>query len=224
MLRLALLACLAAAAHADVLVEDTDEEHKRERPRMEPVLFEGSPCDDLVFRPIYEAGKELLAAAIEAVAAAKGSGVPVLINDRVDIALASGAAGAHLGQEDLDVTTARKILGPAAIIGATAKTPELAKRAVAMGADYIGSGAVYETSTKSSSCIGLEGLSAVCAAIHPVPVVGIGGIGHENARAVVEAGGAQGVAVVSAVFDAKDVQAATEALLQVMCAAKAARA
>ena len=169
-------------------------------------------------------GKELLAAAIEAVAAAKGSGVPVLINDRVDIALASGAAGAHLGQEDLDVTTARKILGPAAIIGATAKTPELAKRAVAMGADYIGSGAVYETSTKSSSCIGLEGLSAVCAAIHPVPVVGIGGIGHENARAVVEAGGAQGVAVVSAVFDAKDVQAATEALLQVMCAAKAARA
>ena len=122
------------------------------------------------------------------------------------------------------MSTTRRILGPAAIIGATAKTPELAKRAVAMGADYVGSGAVYQTATKSSSCIGLEGLSAVCAAIHPVPVVGIGGIDHGNARAVVEAGGAQGVAVVSAVFDTKDVQSATEALRQVMCAAKVAGA
>ena len=80
-----------------------------------------------------------------------------------------------------------------------------------MGADYVGSGAVYPTATKSSSCIGLEGLSAVCAAIAPVPVVGIGGITVDNAKPVVAAG-AKGVAVVSAVFDASDVAAATREL------------
>jgi len=92
---------------------------------------------------------------------------------------------------------------------------------VAAGADYIGSGAVYPTATKSSSCIGLEGLQAVCAAIRPTPVVGIGGIGHDNAAAVVVAGGAQGVAVVSAVFDAEDVEKATAALRLAVLAAKA---
>jgi len=160
-------------------------------------------------------GKELVLNAREAVSAAKGSNVPVLINDRVDVALASGADGVHLGQDDMDVTTARRLLGPNAIIGATAKTPELARAAVAMGADYVGSGAVYETATKSSSCIGLRGLSAVCEAIKPVPVVGIGGVEHSNAAEVIRAG-AQGVAVVSAVFGSKDVRSATEALLKVV--------
>ena len=146
--------------------------------------------------------------------------MPLLINDRVDIALACGADGVHLGQDDMDVATARQLLGPAAIIGATAKTPELARAAIAMGADYVGTGAVYETSTKSSSCIGLDGLGAVCAAIRPTPAVGIGGVEHANAAAVVRAG-AHGVAVVSAVFGADDVQAATAALKEIVAGAKA---
>ena len=154
------------------------------------------------------------ALAAQCVAAAAGSGVPVLINDRVDIALASGAAGVHLGQGDLDAATARRLLGPAAIIGVTAKTAALGRAAQAAGADYLGTGAVYPTATKDSSCIGLEGLQAVCAAVD-IPVVGIGGITLGNAAAVVEAG-AQGVAVVSAVFDAPDIAEATAALSRVV--------
>ena len=157
-------------------------------------------------------GRVLVTAAREAVRAAEGSGVPVVINDRVDVALASGAAGVHLGQEDMEVDAARRLLGADAIVGATAKTAELARAAVAMGADYVGSGAVYETTTKSSSCIGLAGLTKVCDAIAPVPVVGIGGVGLSNAPPVIAAG-AKGVAVVSAVFDAADVAAATRALV-----------
>ena len=84
------------------------------------------------------AGGALVAAAREAVAAARPSGVPLLVNDRIDVAMAAGAAGVHLGQEDVDVATARRLLGPHAIIGATAKTPALARAAIAMGADYIG--------------------------------------------------------------------------------------
>lgn len=147
--------------------------------------------------------------------AAAGSGVPVLINDRIDVALASGAAGVHLGQTDMDAATARSLLGPQKIVGVTAKTPELAREAVAAGADYVGCGAVYPTSTKDSSCIGLPGLAAVCAAIAPTPVVGIGGVVLANAAEVVGAG-AGGVAVVSAVFDVADVASATRALRRVV--------
>jgi len=148
------------------------------------------------------------------VAAAAGSGVPVLINDRVDIALASGAAGVHLGQSDLDAATARRLLGDGAIIGVTAKTAALGAAAAAAGADYLGCGAVYPTATKDSSCIGLDGLTEVCAAVD-LPVVGIGGITLSNAAAVVGAG-ARGVAVVSAAFDAADVAAATAELCRAL--------
>lgn len=139
----------------------------------------------------------------------------MLVNDRIDVALASGAAGVHLGQTDMDAATARSLLGPQKIIGVTAKTPEMAREAVAAGADYIGCGAVYPTSTKDSSCIGLSGLAAVCAAVAPTPVVGIGGVALANAAEVVGAG-AGGVAVVSAVFDTADVASATRALCRAL--------
>ena len=107
-----------------------------------------------------------------------------------------------------------------AIIGATAKTAALGRAAIERGADYVGSGAAYATATKSSSVIGLNGVAAVCEAIAPAPVVGIGGITLANALDVIAAG-AHGVAVVATLFDTADVEAATRGLAQVVAAAKA---
>ncbi|KAL1809547.1 hypothetical protein ACET3Z_026537 [Daucus carota] len=138
-------------------------------------------------------------------------GVPMLINDRIDIALACDADGVHVGQSDMPAHVARSLLGPQKIIGVSCKTPEQAHQAWVDGADYIGSGGVYSTNTKANnSTIGLDGLKTVCLA-SKLPVVAIGGIGLSNARSVVELGpeNLKGVAVVSALFDRECI--ATEA-------------
>ncbi|GAU24375.1 hypothetical protein TSUD_390840 [Trifolium subterraneum] len=130
-------------------------------------------------------------------------GVPLLINDRIDVALASDADGVHVGQSDMPAHVARTLLGPEKIIGVSCKTPEQAHQAWIGGADYIGSGGVYPTNTKANNrTIGLDGLTEVCKA-SKLPVVAIGGIGMSNARAVMELGvpNLKGVAVVSALFD-----------------------
>jgi hydroxymethylpyrimidine kinase/phosphomethylpyrimidine kinase/thiamine-phosphate diphosphorylase len=129
--------------------------------------------------------------------------VPLLINDRIDIALASDADGVHVGQTDMPVSTIRALLGPEKIIGVSCKTIEQAHRAWIEGADYIGCGGVYPTNTKrNNKTIGLDGLKTVCLA-SKLPVVAIGGINGSNARAVMEIGATnlKGVAVVSALFD-----------------------
>ncbi|PKI74854.1 hypothetical protein CRG98_004626 [Punica granatum] len=133
----------------------------------------------------------------------RSHGVSLLINDRVDVALACDADGVHVGQSDMPVRVARALLGPDKIIGVSCKTPEQAHRAWTDGADYIGCGGVYPTNTKANNkTIGLDGLKAVCLA-SKLPVVAIGGIGPSNAGAVMEIGAPnlKGVAVVSALFD-----------------------
>jgi thiamine-phosphate pyrophosphorylase len=139
--------------------------------------------------------------------------VPLIINDRIDVALAVGADGVHLGQGDISAAVARRLIGPDMILGVSAKTVEQAQRAVEDGADYLGVGAVYGTATKTDATnIGLDGFSQVRQSVD-LPVVAIGGIGlGERARAAMQAG-ADGVAVVSAVFDSADVQAATQSLV-----------
>lgn len=130
-------------------------------------------------------------------------GVPLLINDRVDVALACGADGVHVGQSDMSARVVRSILGPDKIIGVSCKTPEQAEQAYLDGADYIGSGGVYPTNTKENNLtIGLDGLKTVCLA-SKLPVVAIGGIGLSNAQEVMALGvpKLRGVAVVSALFD-----------------------
>lgn len=130
-------------------------------------------------------------------------GVPLLINDRIDIALACDADGVHLGQSDMPAHIARTLLGPGKIIGVSGKTPEQAHQAWIDGADYIGCGGVYPTNTKANNpTVGLDGLKAVCLASN-LPVVAIGGIGVSNARPVMalDAPNLKGVAVVSALFD-----------------------
>ncbi len=140
--------------------------------------------------------KEFLLRAIRLENAVRGSGVPLIINDRADIALLSGASGVHLGSEDIPVEKAREILGLQRIIGATAGSVQEAVRAQSAGADYVGAGAVFPTPTKAEApVIGLEGLREIKASVK-IPVVAIGGLTLETVVQVVEAG-ADGLAFVS---------------------------
>ena len=138
--------------------------------------------------------------------------VPLIINDRIDIALAVGADGVHLGQKDIPVGVARDLLGADKIVGATANTVELAKEAWHAGADYLGAGDVFGTTTKSDTKhITLDDLKAIRDAIE-IPVVAIGGVNDENI-ALLKPTGVDGAAVISAVVGQKDITAAAEKLI-----------
>jgi thiamine-phosphate diphosphorylase len=149
-------------------------------------------------------GKEIAAGELVAIADAVRAnleelGVPWFINDRVDVARLVEATGVHLGDEDLSIGDARALLGPQAVIGRTARTPESARDAAAAGADYLGVGTVYSGGSKPGvPVIGVDGLRSV-ARVSPVPVIAIGGIHSGNAAACIEAGAA-GVAVIGALF------------------------
>lgn len=147
-------------------------------------------------------------------------GALFLVNDRVDLALAVGADGVHLGQEDMPVAVARRLLGPAALIGGTCETEEEAQKAEAAGADYIGTGPVYATPSKADAGepYGPDVVRRVSGATR-LPVVGIGGIGLGGAAPVIEAG-ACGVSVISAVVGAPDPGRAARAILDEVQRAK----
>ncbi|XXH05094.1 hypothetical protein Hte_011518 [Hypoxylon texense] len=153
--------------------------------------------------------------------------VPLLINDRVDVALAVGCEGVHIGQDDLDLATARKILGKDAIIGVTASNIAEVEAAAKGGADYLGIGTVFATATKENtkSIIGVEGLQEILLKIAteewPVKTVCIGGINASNvSRVMWQSSGKgkslDGVAVVSAIMAARDPEAASKELLQLV--------
>ncbi|WP_434521797.1 thiamine phosphate synthase [Halorubrum sp. AS12] len=158
-------------------------------------------------RERYETGLRLRELTAEA-------GVPLLVNDRVDIAAAIDADGVHLGQSDLPVAVAREQLGEDAVVGVSASTVEQARVAEDAGADYLGVGAVYGTDSKDVSGdrngVGTERVAAVADAVE-VPVIGIGGIDASNAAPVVDAG-ATGVAALSAITAAADPESATAEL------------
>ncbi|CAD6268135.1 unnamed protein product [Miscanthus lutarioriparius] len=147
--------------------------------------------------------REFLEAAKACVEICKSSGVPLLINDRIDVALACNADGVHVGQSDMPAWEVRELLGPGKIIGVSCKTLAQAEQAWKDGANYIGCGGVFPTSTKENNpTLGFEGLKTVCLA-SKLPVVAIGGINAGNAGSVMELGfpNLKGVAVVSALFD-----------------------
>jgi thiamine-phosphate pyrophosphorylase len=169
-------------------------------------------------RERYELGRELRAVTAEA-------GVPLLVNDRVDIARAVDADGVHLGDDDLPVDAAREQLGGEAVVGRSVSTVEGARAAEVAGADYLGVGAVFHTDSKDvrepESELGLKRVREIAAATD-LPFVGIGGVTVENAESVVAAG-ADGVAVISAITGATDPRAATERLASAVDAGRAAR-
>ncbi len=138
--------------------------------------------------------------------------VPFIVNDNVDIAIACKADGIHIGQEDMELTNVRKLVGEDMIIGVSAHTVEEAIKAQEGGADYIGIGAVFATSTKTDvDVLSFETLSSICEAVD-IPTVAIGGIKKDNICKL-KGSGIDGVAVVSAIFAAKDIATATKELL-----------
>jgi thiamine-phosphate pyrophosphorylase len=156
--------------------------------------------------------REFIAEARLLKAVLQPAGIPLIINDRLDVALAVGADGLHLGQQDMAIADARRLAGPAMIIGISAESLADAVRAAAEGADYIGISPVFATATKkdAAAALGLEGVRRIREAVD-LPLVGIGGITADNAAEVVAAG-ADGVAVVSAIVAAGCPRTAAEAL------------
>jgi thiamine-phosphate pyrophosphorylase len=143
-------------------------------------------------------------------------GVPLVINDRLDIALAAGADGLHIGQSDIPLGAARALLGKSRFIGVSVGSPGEAMAAERGGADYLGAGAVYPTSSKDGvgEAIGLLGLSAIADAVG-IPVVAIGGVSAENAAGVMGTGVA-GIAVISAILSQPDIREAAHSLRDVL--------
>ena len=156
----------------------------------------------------FEAAK---ADALAILAVCREYGVPFIVNDSLELALAVGADGLHVGQDDVPAREARRALGPDAILGVSAATVEDAIRAERDGADYIGTGAVFPTATKpDAACVTPSVLRAICGSVN-IPVVAIGGIHAGNVSELAHSGIA-GVAVVSAIFGAPDVAAAAREL------------
>jgi len=155
----------------------------------------------------------LLAVATEVVALGHAHGAVVLVNDRPDVARAAGADGVHLGQDDLPVAAARRVLGPGALVGVSTHDLAEARAAAAAGADYLGVGPVYATASKTHALPprGLGLVRAVRAAV-PCPLVAIGGITAATA-AEVRAAGADSVAMIGALCAAPDVSAAVRTVL-----------
>jgi thiamine-phosphate pyrophosphorylase len=157
-----------------------------------------------------------------------GSRVPLLINDRVDVALASGADGVHLGGDDLDLATARRLLGPRAIIGASSRSRADIEALVFGAIDYVCIGGVFATSSKDNpdKPIGVAGFRELARIVRErapaLPVGAIAGIDEKNAAEVMRAG-ADGIAVISAVTAAADPEAAARRLRAIVDAAKNAR-
>lgn len=157
--------------------------------------------------------RAFLAEALELRAALAGSGVKLLVNDRIDIARAIAADGVHLGQSDLPPRIAREQLGPDAIVGLSIEHRRQIGDENFAGVDYLGVGPVFATNTKPDAAppLGLDGLAVIRAAT-ALPMVGIGGIGPANAASV-RATGVEGICVVSAILGAADPAAAARALL-----------
>lgn len=170
-------------------------------------------ADTVQFRQKVGTTRSLLKAAQEVQTICARHSVPLIMNDRADIALAVGSAGVHFGQDDLPVSVGRRLFPPRSIIGASARTEVKIMEAITEGADYIGFGPIRQTSSKpdAEAPKGLDALARMCE-IAQCPVIAIGGITVEDVYDVIRAG-AHGVAVISAVCGEPDPLAATQRLV-----------
>jgi thiamine-phosphate pyrophosphorylase len=166
-------------------------------------------ADTVQFRQKHGGIQNILIEARKVAKVCRDASVPLIVDDRIDVSQAIDAEGVHLGQQDFPVDEARALLGPDTIIGATATKPEQVVEAYEMGADYVGFGPVFPTTSKRNpkSVKGTEGVRDASEAV-PIPIIAIGGITHDRVRPTLEAG-AHGVAVLSAICTAKNPERAT---------------
>ena len=177
--------------------------------RVEQALKGGATF--LQLREKNKSTKEYIYLAEKVHAIAKRYNVPLIIDDRVDVALAIDAEGVHVGAEDMPVATARKLMGDDKIVGATAKTVPWAKEAYEQGADYLGVGAIYPTTTKVKTVLtSVDTLRDICNAV-PIPANAIGGLNKDNID-ILAGIPIAGICVVSAIMKAEDPKAAAEEL------------
>jgi len=169
-------------------------------------------ADTIQFRQKTGATRDMIEAAQNMRRLCDKEGVPFIVNDRIDVAMAVKAHGVHLGQDDFPIPLAREILGPDVVIGGSAATMEEARTCLAEGADYVGFGPVFPTGSKDDAgpVSGLEILEEVVRAI-PLPIIAIGGVSAENTGDIMKTG-ARGIAVISAVCCQTDPEGATRTL------------
>ncbi len=203
------------------VITDTTFQSKYTHPQLAELAIHGG-ADTIQFRHKNGTTRELIQIAQQMQTVCANHDVPLIVNDRADIALAVGASGTHFGQDDMPVTIGRKILSTKTIIGASARTEEKILEAITEGADYIGFGPIYQTSSKpdAETPKGLERLQRMCE-IAKCPVIAIGGITLQTAAEVIAAG-AHGIAVISAVCSQPDPLAATQHLMNEIQDAKPA--
>lgn len=193
------------------VVTDSDLSRGRTDAEIARLAYEGG-ADAVQLRMKNADGRSMLAQAKEIVRAAEEYNRFFFVNDRVDIAMASGADGVHLGQSDIPVEDARRMMGDGAIIGVSVHTVDQARKAIDGGADYLGVGSIFTTATKADAvqAIGLDVVFQITQEFD-VPVVAIGGINRGNIQDVIRAG-ADSAAVVSAVVAQDDPAAAAHEL------------
>jgi thiamine-phosphate pyrophosphorylase len=177
-------------------------------------------ADTIQFRQKGGSTREMIEVAGQMRELCRDKGVPFIVNDRIDVAIASRADGVHLGQDDFPIPLARELLGMDAVIGGSAVTLEEAEKCLSEGADYVGFGPVYPTASKDDAgpVTGLDFLREVVEKI-PVPVIAIGGVIAENTPEVMEAG-ARGIAVISAVCCQPHPEKAARELYEALRASK----
>ena len=177
--------------------------------QVECALKGGATCVQLREKTLDEAA--FLAEAVEMKKLCAQYGVPFIVNDNVELAIRCGADGVHVGQSDMEAGHVRELVGEQMIVGVSARTVEEALAAQAAGADYLGVGAMFSTSTKlDAHVLSYQVLKDICAAVR-IPVTAIGGINEENMMRL-SGSGVDGVALVSAIFAAEDIEAACRRL------------
>ena len=195
------------------VITDTTFQSRFTHPELAELALQGG-ADTVQLRDKQRTTRELVEIAQEMQTICAKHEVPLIVNDRADIALAVGAAGAHFGQEDMPIGIGRRILSARAILGASARTEEKILDAISGGADYIGFGPIYGTASKpdAETPKGLERLRRICQ-IAACPVIAIGGITLQTAAEVIRTG-AHGIAVISAVCAHPEPLIATQELIR----------
>ena len=197
------------------VLTDTVFQRRFSHPELAGLAIRGG-ADTIQYRQKSGSTREMIHVATQMKQICSDKAVPLIVNDHVDVAIAAKADGVHLGQDDFPILLARELLGQEMIIGASASNMEEVEKCFLDGADYVGFGPVYPTTSKddAGSVKGIAGLAEVAKTV-PVPIIAIGGISLANVSEILQTG-VHGIAVISSVCCQEDPERATKALYQML--------